>query len=394
MDRLVAKYGANGVDEEDPTGAGSQAVDNVDDSATLATDAELAGELSAAQGQRQGQQRRGHRNKAEETAHKIREAFYVLTQGVDVMHYKKQGRRSDKVRQVIWLEPDILRVCIDSRRLTASDVLNGKTAPGLYLRDIAEVRAGASSFPFKQCATPPSVATHCMCLIGTERTLCLEFPSKGVRDWFLDRFRLVLEDVLTPEEVAEREQRARKHGLLATLSPEESNAATQMLALLKRGIQILHHNRAGRVVRSSVHYNSDTMRLEVTPADVGFFGSLIHSVTGGPANLPASLHVGDVVEIRLGAHAYGFVASDSTGMGQECMTVVGTEGTLDLQLATGNARDLFAAKLRIFVTYWALHIAQEDDSAEEEQEQEEGRVGAAAVDVRAGGRDDTSTVMQ
>ena len=198
MERLAAKYGA---DEEDPTGAGSHAAD-ADDSATLATGAELAGELNAAQAQAQGQRRRGHRNKAEETAHKIREAFYVLTQGVDVMQYKGQGRRSDKVRQVIWLEPDILRVCIDSRRLTAADVLNGKAVPGLYLRDIAEVRAGASSFPFKNCAHPPSTPTHCLCLLGTERTLCLEFPNKGVRDWFLERFRLVLEDVLTTEEVS------------------------------------------------------------------------------------------------------------------------------------------------------------------------------------------------
>ena len=194
-------------------------------------------------------------------------------------------------------------------------------------------------------------------------------------------------------QVAERRQRARKHGLLATLSPEESNAATQMMALLKRGIQILHHNKAGRVVRSNVHYNSESMRLEVTPADVGFFWSVVQSVTGGPSNLPASLHMGDVVEIRLGAHAYGFVASDSTDKGQECMTVVGTEGTLDLQLATGNARDLFAAKLRIFVTYWELHIAEEHDSEEEGAAATAAEAGTEVVEAEESERDESSTVM-
>ena len=201
--------------------------------------------------------------------------------------------------------------------------------------------------------------------------MCLEFPSREPRDWLLERLRLVLEDVLSTEEISERRSRSRRynHNVLATLSTDEMSAATQMMALLKRGIQILHHNKAGRVVRSSVFYDQAEMRLEVKPADLTLFGQMMASVvgTGGATNVPASLHMSDIVEIRLGSHSYGFVASDSTDKGPECMSIVGTEGTLDLQLATSNARDLFSAKLRIFIRFWELHIA-EDVSEDEEDE--------------------------
>ena len=55
----------------------------------------------------------------------------------------------------------------------------GKVPPGLYMRDIAEVRKGAESYDFKKNPDPPSDPDRCLSLIGTERTISLELPSKA-----------------------------------------------------------------------------------------------------------------------------------------------------------------------------------------------------------------------
>jgi hypothetical protein len=307
--------------------------------------------------------RRRHRNKEEENAHKIREAFYILTQGVDIMHYQEgssRRRAPEKVRQVLWLEPEILRVCVDRRRLTATDQMSGKKAKGLYLRDLAEIRSGSATYQFKNAVRKPENDNHCLALIGTECTLSLEFPDQETRDWFLERLKLVLDDVLTMDEINERNQRNSKTGLVSALSSDETAAAQQLMALLQRGIQILHHNKAGKVLRSSVYYDADTQCLSVKATDSSFF-SFFGNIGMGQQQQNLSLHMSDIAEIRPGSHSYGFVGTDSTDKGAECMSIVGTECVLDLQLATSNARDLFAQKLRIFKRYWDLNIAEDRD---------------------------------
>ena len=51
-------------------------------------------------------------------------------------------------------------------------------SPGLYMRDVAEVRGGSDSFDFKKNSNPPIDPDHCLSLIGSERTISLELPGK------------------------------------------------------------------------------------------------------------------------------------------------------------------------------------------------------------------------
>ena len=51
-------------------------------------------------------------------------------------------------------------------------------SPGLYMRDIAEVRGGFDSFDFKKNANAPLDPDLCLSLIGSERTISLELPGK------------------------------------------------------------------------------------------------------------------------------------------------------------------------------------------------------------------------
>jgi hypothetical protein len=142
---------------------------------------------------------------AERDAVKVREAFAVLAQGLELRVYSPRQTgalraQQTAVNQLVWMDADILRICADSIRPTLVDRALGKIPPGLYLRDISEVREGYSSLDFKQSATPPQDTDRCLALVGSERTICLEMPSKFARDWFLERFRCIVNDVLTDDE--------------------------------------------------------------------------------------------------------------------------------------------------------------------------------------------------
>ena len=147
---------------------------------------------------------------AERDAVKVREAFAVLAQGLELRVYSPRqtgvlrASQQAAVNQLVWMDADILRICADSIRPTLVDRALGKIPPGLYLRDISEVREGYSSLDFKKSATPPQDKDRCLALVGSERTICLEMPSKFARDWFLERFRCIVNDVLTDDEKLSR----------------------------------------------------------------------------------------------------------------------------------------------------------------------------------------------
>lgn len=54
----------------------------------------------------------------------------------------------------------------------------GKIPAGIYLRDISEIREGADSFDFAENKSPPKNETECLSLVGSERTISLQLPSK------------------------------------------------------------------------------------------------------------------------------------------------------------------------------------------------------------------------
>ncbi len=67
---------------------------------------------------------------------------------------------------------------MDVSRPSQLDRSKGKVPPGLYLRDIGEVREGANAYDFIHNSEPPELDDQCLALIGTERTICLQLPSK------------------------------------------------------------------------------------------------------------------------------------------------------------------------------------------------------------------------
>lgn len=68
-------------------------------------------------------------------------------------------------------------------RPSQSDKSKGKIPAGLYLRDIGEVREGANAFDFLKSSDPPEYDAQCLALIGSERAICLQLPSKVLIKW-------------------------------------------------------------------------------------------------------------------------------------------------------------------------------------------------------------------
>lgn len=306
-------------------------------------------------------------SKEEEIENRVREGFSILVQGIELIHYETLNMLigGKKNKKIFWMDADVLRFCCEFTRPTLTDRAKGKVAYGLYLRDIAEVREGAEAYDFRRNPSPPAPDEEdkCLSLIGTECCLCLQFPTKFTRDWFLERFQLIIDDVLTEQEKILRRGRNLKTWLFASLNEEQLFSAEQMRSLLLRGIQILHHHPNGSVIRSYIVYDEENKRLLVQPVKTYWFSFFQPKLV--------SLHISDISEIRPGTHAVGFVRTNSTDKGSECLSLIGTEGTIDLQLATNNARDLFALKIRCFMQY------VEQTSARQEEEL------AAAAEARA-----------
>jgi len=237
-------------------------------------------------------------------------------------------------------EAESLRICCDSTRPSLQQRNKGFVPPGLYIRDIAEVRAGERSYDFQSSTQTPADSKCCLSLIGSERSISIEYPSEFARDWFLERLRLIQEDVMTVEEKAERNRiNAIKQ---RPLLPVEIESARRLIGVLRRGIQIKVHHPTAKIYDAMLTYDSAKDSLVVTPATTSLFLGF-----GSPKSI--SLSVQDVAEVRPGIHSIGFVRTNSTDKEADCLSLIGTECTIDLQLTNEGARNVFIEKLRILV---------------------------------------------
>ena len=179
-----------------------------------------------------------------------------------------------------------------------------------------------------------------MSLIGSERSISLEYPSEFTRDWFLERFRLVQEDVMTIEEKSE------KIRVLATKERSirhfDIESARKLVGQLRNGIKITIHHPTGKIYDALFTYDGARDSFVVTPVAKTAFGF------GAPKLV--SLSVQDVADIRPGIHSIGFVRTGSANQEAECFSIIGTECTIDLQI-NERGRNLFIEKLRILVNH-------------------------------------------
>jgi hypothetical protein len=177
-------------------------------------------------------------------------------------------------------------------------------------------------------------------LIGSERSISIEFPSEFTRDWFLERLRLVQEDVMTIEEKTERNRVLAMKG--SSIGHVEIESARKLIGQLRNGIKITIHHPTGKIYDAIFTYDGARDSFVVTPVARTIFGF------GAPKSI--SLSVQDVADIRPGIHSIGFVRTSSTSQEAECFSIIGTECTIDLQF-NERGRNLLIEKLRILVNH-------------------------------------------
>ena len=122
----------------------------------------------------------------EEQMAMVEEGMQVLTQGVEMMHYDISASETIK-KKVVWVDSEIHRICVyyaKPEKADVKDIEKGKVNPGVYLRDLSEVRLGRGCYDFMENEDPPDNEDLCLALIGSERTICLELPSKVVNVLF------------------------------------------------------------------------------------------------------------------------------------------------------------------------------------------------------------------
>lgn len=239
----------------------------------------------------------------------VREAFHILIQGVELTHYEVNNglRRTFSIQpKVVWLNPDSLRLCVSVSR---PPVVQSKVYTGVYLRDITDVVGGADTFGFASQPEPPSSHEQCLSLVASENTLCLQLPSEFSRDWFLERIRLLCDDILTANERSLRESISwTKMNNRLVFKDSFTEIARTTQELLEKGVAVLCHTPSGDITESTLLYNANEERLIVSKTAGGIFKF---------AARDRGVNVSDIYSLRPGTHSYGFVQTNSQNEKQE-----------------------------------------------------------------------------
>jgi hypothetical protein len=151
-----------------------------------------------------------------------------------------------------------MRLYVDKKRPALKDQKVRKNAPGIYFRDISDIRAGTDACHFKDNLNLPENDDKCLYIVASERTLCFELPSKVrvitlmrsrylkivsikfARDWFLERLNLAAEDMLSPEEYNLRLMGRINQVIRSTeLTQAQTTEIINFESILRRGLQVL-----------------------------------------------------------------------------------------------------------------------------------------------------------
>lgn len=90
------------------------------------------------------------------------------------------------------------------------------------------------------------------------------------RDWFLTRFRLLADDILV-----EQEKRIRRYKFWENsrhLTQLEVDGVDNLRVLLEGGIQVMHHQRSGKIEQSVLKFDSKSTTFELQALKRPVFG--------------------------------------------------------------------------------------------------------------------------
>jgi len=180
-----------------------------------------------------------------------------------------------------------------------------------------------------------------------ERTISLEMPDKFARDWFLERFRLLMTDIMSESENLIRKYKPWYYNTRNTL-PMDNKALDQIYVLkrlLIKGIEVVHHQFDGTITKSVFKYIESNGLIELKTSYVNMFGFVSYSYK--------RCKLLDIAELRPGTHSYGFVQTDFVSNHAETLSIISSECCMDLEFIDQRARDLFIHRFHMFLQLYS-----------------------------------------
>ncbi|ETW00017.1 hypothetical protein H310_07457 [Aphanomyces invadans] len=250
----------------------------------------------------------------------------LLHEGLTVFKYNYTGKV--KSRRILCFSPVVGKPMTSSvRYLFRASTRLLPTEKGLYLADIAEVRPGLATYSFSQSPLLP-IADKCFSIIGSERTLSLEMPSRNARDQAVSRFRVLVDVLQGPECIL-----ASREWMTPTVAgkPLPPSKIENVYASLLAGVHVLRHSNKVRAVDHILWVDLTTQTL--------------HCGTTKQPPLARGVALTDITEIRKGVNSHGFSIAAEPPIA-ECFSVIGSERTLDCQVHSVSVRDTICLALQ------------------------------------------------
>lgn len=270
---------------------------------------------------------------------KINELWASLQGGKIVLKYTFNGKRNQRT---MWLDKDVYRICIGTQGAGKSS----EKAKGLYITDVCEVRQGPRTMTFANYEGTISSPKACMSLVGSERTVDVEFKDAQDCDWFAERFNLLMDQI---NDEKTRYRMYERHLLTQTgwRKPLSFSEAVDMKLAqdeLVGGIMVLKYNQKGATRPGWLALDQALLK----DLSLGEEQRRPRLVLGKePGVLPPDskgIDLADIAEIRPGIRSHNFDAAkgskDLKKIENLCVSIIGSERTLSLELMEGSPDQL------------------------------------------------------
>lgn len=211
----------------------------------------------------------------------------------------------------------------------------------LMIGDIADVRAGMSSYGFKSANSSAAkvLAGKCVSIIGSKGTLDIVLNHDGFsRQWFVYSLLLLIDSSLTAEDIKNRGRlpAAKLRFNPICVPPGLRYDGSRIAALLEASFGVEEYLGQGRCVLKSLWINRESRRLYLA------------AMTAKGAENPKGIAIDDIAEIRCGMISTTVDSTDAV-YNNRLLTIIGSETSFCLALSSQSLRNKLARRLNVFL---------------------------------------------
>eukprot|EP00608_Synchroma_pusillum_P008307 CAMPEP_0198425602 /NCGR_PEP_ID=MMETSP1452-20131203/4668_1 /TAXON_ID=1181717 /ORGANISM="Synchroma pusillum, Strain CCMP3072" /LENGTH=870 /DNA_ID=CAMNT_0044145959 /DNA_START=38 /DNA_END=2647 /DNA_ORIENTATION=+ len=294
-------------------------------------------------------------------AARLQKLQQLLTQGVEVVCYTgRHPRNGTPRRMVLWSATDqgATRICCDTHKVYHKHEA-ASYVRGLWLADVAEVRAGADTWSFRSARTPPSNETLCMTLIGSERCIAIEFNSPLVQQFFVTGLSTLCELRVEP---LVKQQRGRSNWAL------RNYRALALIGMRITQEDIIRSEWLSRMLEQGFEIwavtGSDGPQMRVLWLDWGQKRIFLHHrKEARPGEGCDGLDLSDLSEVRPGRSTTTLLRHGNDSDAKRYVSLIGGERSFHLMCPSARAAKLLTQRMQCFLRVFGRSGASVADPA-------------------------------